>query len=120
MNNVHEFLDRLLLFGDVIVPLALFPLDEECLCVLPTDPAAGEDVELELKGVLPLTPFVVGPDPTVELVPFVLVAALTPLAEDLLLGGIEEDGGVCKGLESGWPAVGCLSAVVFLELMFVL
>ena len=101
MNTVHEFLDRLLLFGDVIVPLALFPLDEECLCVLPTNPAAGEDVELEFKDVLPLVPFVVGPDPTLEFVPFVLVAALTPLAEDLLLGGMDEDGAASKGLESG-------------------
>lgn len=102
------FLDRLLFFGDVIDPLALFPLDEECLCVLLASVEAGEDDETEETDELAEEALEVGPDVEFELLPLILFVGLNTPGVDLLVDGIEE-GGVCEGRAWGYPGRGCLS-----------
>ena len=108
MNNAHEFLDRLLLFGDVIDPLALFPLDEECLCTLLAVVEAGEDDEFEETDELAEEPLDVGTDVEFVLLPLVLLGGLNTPGVDLLLDGVEEAGG-CDGRAWGYPGKACLS-----------
>ena len=102
------FLDRLLFFGAVIDPLALFPLDVECLCVLLASVEAGDDEETEETDELVEEALEVGPDVEFELLPLILFVGLNTPAVDLLLDGVDE-GGVCEGRACGYPGRVCLS-----------
>ena len=92
----YVFLDRLLFLGDVIDPLALFPLDEECLCVLLASVEEGDDVETEEADELAEEFLEVGTDAEFEPLPLILFVGLTTPGVDLFVDGIEE-GGVCEG-----------------------
>ena len=86
----------LLLFGDVIDPLALFPLVNEFLCAPPTTEEPGGDEEFEPKEEVPVEARDVGPDGKFELVPFILVVGPIALDVDFLLNVMKE-GDVCEG-----------------------
>ena len=85
--------------------MELFPLDDECLCVLPSSAEDGEVEEFELTDEPPLEALDVGPDVEFELAPFKLVVEPSPLDVDLVVDGMEE-GGACEGREWGYPGIG--------------
>ncbi len=82
--------------GDVIDPLALFPLEVECLCELLVNVEAVEDDEFEVKDELTDDALDVGPDVEFELLPLTLLVGLNMLDADLLVDGMEE-GDACVG-----------------------
>ena len=86
----------MLFLGDVIDPLALFPLEVECLCELLVNVEAGEDDEFEVKDELTDDVLDVGPDVEFELLPLTLLVGLNMLGADLLVDGMEE-GDACVG-----------------------
>ena len=76
-------------------PLALFPLDDECLWVLLLNVDVGNDEELVVDED-PVEALDVGPDVVLELLPLMLLLGLETICVGLLLDGNEE-GGVCDG-----------------------
>ena len=102
------FFEILLLFGDVIDPLALFPLDEECLCTILAVVEGGEDDEFEETDELAEEPLGVVTDVEFVLLPLVLLGGLNTPGVDLLLDGVDEFGG-CEGRAWGYPGKECLS-----------
>ena len=85
-------------------PLALFPLDEECLCELLFDIEEDRVEELVVEDD-PVEAREVGPEGVIELLPLILFVGLGAIGAGLLLDGNEEDG-VCDGRPCGNPGIG--------------
>ena len=90
----------MLFLGDVIDPLALFPLVNGFLCAPLTTEEPARDEEFEPKEEVPVEARDVGPDGELELVPFILVVGPIVLDVGFLFNGMEE-GDVGEGREGG-------------------
>ena len=85
--------------------MALFPLVEECLCVLLDNVDTGKDEELELEDEPIDEALDVGPDGGIELLPLMLFVEFDTVGAALLGDGTEE-GGVGDGRACGNPGIG--------------
>ena len=94
----------LLLFGDVIEPLALFVLDDECLCPALADVGPDDDDVVDVEDVDTVVADL-EEEPYVELdsLPLLSLSGLNTLDVDLSFDVVEPPPGVCDDKpERGW------------------
>ena len=96
----------LLLFGDVIEPLALFVLDDECLC--PADVGPDEDDVVDVEDVeTAVADLEEEPDVEFDSLFLLSLSGLNRLDVDLSLDVVVPPPGVCDDVDS--PERGCRS-----------
>ena len=95
----------LLLFGDVIEPLALFVLDDECLCPALADVVPDEDdvVDVETAD----ADLEEEPDVEFDSLPLLSLSGINTLDVDLSFDVVVPPPGVCDDVDS--PERGCRS-----------
>ena len=95
----------MLLFGDVIEPLALFVLDDECLCPALADVGPDEDDVVDVETAV--ADLEEEPDVEFDSLPLLSLSGLNTLDVDLSLDVIVPPPGVCDDVDS--PERGCRS-----------
>ena len=94
----------LLLFGDVIEPLALFVLDDECLCPALADVVPDDDDVVNVEDVdTVVADLEEEPDVEFDSLPLFSLSGLNTLDVDLSFDVVEPPPGVCDdNPERGW------------------
>ena len=94
----------LLLFGDVIEPLALFVLDDECLCPALADVGPDDDDVVDVEDVdTVVADLEEEPDVEFDSLPLFSLSGLNTLDVDLSFDVVEPPPGVCDdNPERGW------------------
>ena len=96
----------LLLFGDVIEPLALFELDDECLCPALADVGPDDEDVVDVEDVeTAVADLEEEPDVEFDSLPLLSLSGLNTLDVDLSFDVVVPPPGVCDDVESperGW------------------